>query len=308
MAESYFSDREFGAKPRDSETITPAIWGGIIFLVDERLQDGSFGKKFPEGCYDDKKDVIGANPESFYQLLQVEVPGIELPLNRESVPPIQTVMDLIEFCYKYVAKPIEAGYHNFFGHYHLRFEAEEGRIEFRQAINLIFARNGIALELSEVGEIVRLLPTEFQVKLDNSIWMTGDNVLDDLLDTARKKILHPSVIVRKEGVEKLWDAWERLKTIEASDKKRSVEQLLTQASDALDGFKEVLDEEAKALTNIGNMFMIRHTETDKKPIENREQIDYLFLRLFSLIHFLLRRTGRLSERKSSNDSLEEIPF
>jgi len=44
---------------------------------------------------------------------------------------------------------------------------------------------------------------------------TGDGELDRLLETAREKFFNKSLDVRKEGLEKLWDAWERLKTVEA---------------------------------------------------------------------------------------------
>ena len=36
--------------------------------------------------------------------------------------------------------------------------------------------------------------------------------------------------VSKEALEKLWDAWERLKTLEAGDKKSSIKTLLDKAA------------------------------------------------------------------------------
>ena len=40
--------------------------------------------------------------------------------------------------------------------------------------------------------------------------------------------------------------------------------------------------------DIGNAFLIRHTETNETPIESEESIDYLFHRLFAMVQFLLR--------------------
>ena len=52
-------------------------------------------------------------------------------------------------------------------------------------------------------------------------------------------------------------------------------------------FREKLNLEAKALTDIGNDFQIRHSEVGKTPIESSAQIDYLFHRLFALIYLLI---------------------
>ncbi len=124
------------------------------------------------------------------------------------------------------------------------------------------------------------------------MFITGDKILDEILEDARKKILNPSVQVREESLEKLWDAWERIKTLEqSSDKKQSVKALLDKASFE-PKFRQVLEDEAKKITDIGNNFKIRHTEVDQTPLQKSEHIDYLFHRLFALIRMLLKLSGR----------------
>ena len=49
-----------------------------------------------------------------------------------------------------------------------------------------------------------------------------------------------------------------------------------------------MEGEARELTNIGNTFMIRHSETEKVPIKESEHVDYLFHRMFALILMILR--------------------
>jgi hypothetical protein len=67
--------------------------------------------------------------------------------------------------------------------------------------------------------------------------------------------------VRRESLEKLWDAWERLKTLEpGKDKKASTTALLDKVSSE-PMFRAYLEHEATRLTEIGNTFMIRHTES-----------------------------------------------
>lgn len=128
--------------------------------------------------------------------------------------------------------------------------------------------------------------------MESTAFQSEDGELNRLLELSREKFRDPDVNIRREAVEKLWDAFERLKTLEpGSDKKVQVEALLTKAIPQLE-FRERVNKEAIELTNVGNDFAIRHTETNKIIISDSEYLDYLFHRLFALIQLLLRRTNR----------------
>jgi chemotaxis regulatin CheY-phosphate phosphatase CheZ len=139
---------------------------------------------------------------------------------------------------------------------------------------------------------VRIAPAVLHETLSAAIFRTGDDPLDELLEVSRQKFLDRSLDIRRESVEKLWDAWERLKTVEpGNDKKAQTTALLNKAATE-PRFRERLETEAKELTDIGNRFMIRHTETDKIQIIDSAHIDYLFQRMFSLMRLLLKASGR----------------
>jgi hypothetical protein len=123
------------------------------------------------------------------------------------------LFDLVEFLYEHAGLPKAYGYHSFFGHDHLSYDQEAGRAKFEEDINRFFERNGLAFELQN-GEVTRIAPTGLQEALASAVFRTGDADLDRLIETAREKFLNRSLDVRKEGLEKLWDAWERLKTLE----------------------------------------------------------------------------------------------
>jgi hypothetical protein len=108
------------------------------------------------------------------------------------------------------------------------------------------------------------------------------------LERARTKFLSHDPEVRRESLEKLWDAWERLKTLNNPNKKLGVAVLLDQAAPE-PAFRSTLDNEAKELTRIGNEYQIRHSETNKIVINNDADVDYLFHRLFSLMFLLMRK-------------------
>lgn len=103
--------------------------------------------------------------------------------------------------------------------------------------------------------------------------------------------MNRELAIRREALEKLWDAWERLKSLsDPNDKKRSTKILLDRGS-AEPNLRDRIESEAKQLTEIGNAFLIRHAEVTKTPITESIHVDYLFHRLFSLIRMLIQANG-----------------
>jgi hypothetical protein len=94
-------------------------------------------------------------------------------------------------------------------------------------------------------------------------------------------------------LEKLWDAFERLKTIAVgADKKAQITALIEAAYTEADT-RARLDKEFTELTAIGNAYNIRHFETNKLPIPDDAFVDWLFPRCYSAIHAILDKTGRV---------------
>ncbi|MEA2097630.1 MAG: hypothetical protein U9P70_00940 [Patescibacteria group bacterium] len=290
----YFSDKEGKSKAQTVDSITTAAWGGIVALIQSLISTGAFGKQYPEMC-PDGDGITGTDEQSFILALKAEVPNIEWPLKTEEgdhwerapwAPETMVALDLIQFCYYAVANPIQGGYHSFFCHYHLSFDEESGKDSFRDKINTIFRRNGIAFCLENDGAIKRIIPKEFK-KIVSTHIRTGDSVLDSMIDDAQKKFLNPDTKIRKEAIERLWDCWERTKTLEnPTNKKKSISALLDKTSTDSDT-RSMLEDEARKLTDIGNTFHIRHSEVTQIVISDNSIIDYLFYRLFAFIQMLL---------------------
>jgi hypothetical protein len=287
MPEAYFSDRERGARPRTKLELPSAAWGGIVALVDTAITSGAFGAEFPDEC-SDGRGTIGTNSRAMGLAVRADIPELEWPLDDNECPPTLVVLDLVEFCVRHIAKPQPYEHHGYLGHDHLAFDREAGESEFRERINRIFARNQIAYELAENGHIIRLAAPVLDEVLTSETFDTGNEKLDDLLELARAKFLDPDPAVRREALEKLWDAFERVKTLEpGKDKKASVQALLEKASNE-HTLRQLLRDECKSLTKAGNTFHIRHSETTQIELETEDHVDYLFHRLFALIWLLLR--------------------
>lgn len=191
----YFSDREKGPVPRVKEEISEAVWGGIISIITSRIADSSFGYRYPEIC-PDGYGPCGCDENTFGLALQAEIPNITWPLKSYQLPSTLDILDLIEFCFRSIGSPIQGNFHSFFGHYHLTFDHEKGQYEFRNDVNRIFARNGIAFDLNKNGFIERLIPEVTKGLIKHAPFKTGDAQLDNLLETSLRKFLDPDLTVR----------------------------------------------------------------------------------------------------------------
>lgn len=289
MSHNYFSERELGPRAQEDLDFSGAAWGGVIALINSLIARGALGIDYPDEC-PDGKGPIGTDWEMFRLARNAEVPDLDLKggMDAEHVPPPIVVMDLLEFCFLHVAKPAKVGYHPFFDHHHLSFDRDKGRAEFVAAVNRILKRNGLAYQMSDSGLAERLAPTVLRESLVAAVFDTGDDQLDAMLETARRKFLSPDARERSESLEKLWDAWERLKTVgPGQDKKESITNLLDAAA-THSPLRESLESESKELTSLGNALQIRHSEKEQVPVTRDEHVDYLFHRLFALIRLLLK--------------------
>jgi hypothetical protein len=292
MSDQYFSDREQGPRPRTEETISQIAWGGIAATVEALVADGSFGESFPDVCSDGGA-IVGTDWRKWYNVMRAEAADIAWPFSANEVPATLKVLDIVEFCHRHVSKPTPGSYHSFFRHQHLSFDRAAGQSEFRERINRLFARNGLAYELGDDGKVVRLAPVVLRESLQAAVFQTGDGTLDAILQSARAKFLNPNPQVRREALEKLWDAWERLKTVDSGKDKSAQATAVLDKAASEPNFRALLEREARELTKVGNDFLIRHSETNKIAIQSDSHVDYLFHRLFSLIWMLVKlRSGK----------------
>lgn len=295
----YFSEVEGKARSRSLDEIGDVVWGGIATMIQKLMEDGSFGSSFPSQC-PDGAGVEGTDASKFFRTLRAEVPDIsdelevgrgnQYVLNGDSPPDTTVALDLIQFCFEHVAKPLERDYHSFFKHHHLGFDQESGRTDFRQRVNRMFSRNGIVFDLEADGSIRRRIPQEMKDVYEGS-FLTPDASFNKLMQEAMDSFRAPERSERERGVEKLWDAWERLKSLQSGDKKASTAELLDRAARGNTQLRKVIEDEALALTRIGNDFRIRHHEVGKVALAEGAHLEYVFYRMLSLISLLVPRAG-----------------
>ena len=299
---NYFSDRELGPRARTEQTIGPVAWAGIAVVVESLASSGAFGASFPQECPDGHA-ICGNDTDMLKSAIEAEVEGLSWPLQRDEVDeddfrrtrkpwahPTLVALDLIEFVWRSVARPVPGKLHDYYRHHHLSFDSAEGRSAFVTDVNRILGRNGLAYEITESGEVRRILPAIIGDLLARTYFRTGDQLLDVMLEETRRKFTAPDPLIRREALERLFDSWERIKTLADDNKAKSAKLVLDRVSSEA-AFRQLLEKEALELREIGNSYLLRHHERSQTPVIDTDHVDYLFHRLFSLVDLVIRKNA-----------------
>lgn len=132
-------------------------------------------------------------------------------------------------------------------------------------------------------DISRALGMNFNIellfKLDPK---TDDADLNNLINEAKNRYIEGDNQI---AIEKIWDAFERVKTQLDNNKKTSSTFLINTISDQFD--KDFIEFQFKQLTKIGNDYTIRHHEKNKKNL-TPNHLQYLFFTMVSLVDLCLK--------------------
>mgnify|MGYP000566952115 FL=1 len=131
-----------------------------------------------------------------------------------------------------------------------------------------------------------------EVALSEQASLSYDLVDFQIDDNEFNKLVEQAFQYYKEAridtaTEKIWDAFERIKTFyKQYDKKGSITKLIDIVSKNNAEYREMVEEEFTSLTKLGNDFRIRHHETNKKDICCKEHYDYLFHRCIAVLRLV----------------------
>lgn len=130
----------------------------------------------------------------------------------------------------------------------------------------------------------KMMPMQNQIKAE----IPKEPTLRDLVLEAERYFKKQDLESKQRALEKIWDAFERMKTHYSPDKKKSTNQIINMISNGDAELYNKLDAEFLELGNIGNNYQIRHFETNKKPINDVRIKEYLYTRCLALINMILR--------------------
>ena len=286
----YFSERERGRARRVATRIDSSTAASLVAIVNHELLNPAAGSDLPKYC--DECDVsFSANQRLLSYRASRDIRGVawDSKANSVKITNSMAILDLLEMCYEMVVVP---AYDEDCDPARPNCGRWVRRKMYRDLVNRILERDLLAYELNEDGQIARVGAPILSDAILDVTFQTGDGELDEMLEMARDKFVSRNPATRREGLEKLWDAWERLKSIETQGGKgKPVDWLLDQATTG--DFRPNLEAERSALDRIGNEFQIRHFGQKQKCLDEDHLVDYLFHRMFSMIYLLLDATGRL---------------
>ena len=114
--------------------------------------------------------------------------------------------------------------------------------------------------------------------------VTDDVRLQELIMEAKKRFLDGD---EKVALDTIWDAFERMKTYYSKEDKKNKKDSVEKIIEACKFDANILHDEFKTLTTIGNTYQIRHYEKNTPQIQDTSTCVYLFYRMLSLINFCI---------------------
>lgn len=296
----YYTERHGMRKPVSrTYTITPQMYSLLLKCCEKYFNNIAW--KYPEQC-PDGHGCCGMDKEQFDSNLKYEIPALYRNWQGQIVAPTQdnlpweedssdeydqySLLDYIEF-FAQNCRDVELGsYHSYFGHHHLTCRNSDVVFEqFRDEINDIFQKTGLQYKLTDDKTIERIIEdTPLSPEIEQEISKVKENGTRELLTEAIALFRQPYPQSARDAVEKIWDAFERLKTYYTTlDKKVSITRIINDMAGGNSNNIDLFDTEFEALTTIGNNYRIRHHETNKIDITDPKHYDYFFNRCLSLI-------------------------
>jgi hypothetical protein len=121
---AFYTDRIDQVAPRTSEEISRPAWRGIVVLIQQRLDDGSLARAFPEYCCSDdrgRNTITGTDRKNFLNALEANVPQLtesaaepddgwggpftRTPLDPDNTPDTAIALDVIDFVALHIEQP-----------------------------------------------------------------------------------------------------------------------------------------------------------------------------------------------------------
>ena len=149
---------------------------------------------------------------------------------------------------------------------------------FENEVNNIISETGYKL----VDKKMMVLQTQIFAEIPH------EQTLRELVIEAESNYKKQDIDSIQRALEKIWDAFERIKTYYSSDKKKSLDKIITIISNDDAKLHDKLNTEFKELTEIGNKYQIRHFETNKIPITDIRVKEYWYTRCIALINLVIK--------------------
>ena len=297
----YFSQR---AKLQDRSSLAPIplmFWKAWLGYVSELGVQDYLCEKFGDTCPDGHS--VGVSNESIKNRFIRELGHDEWPIGEMVLSKnVSRGLDLIEFFFRFVSKPVESWFHQYCGCSHpSKYDTKAGRLAYTIEVNRLFQNFSIPLRLEKglvratTSQILERGVLDFELE-------TNDNHLRDLINSAIKAFRDGTPSRKRDALRFTVDAFERLKTYRCKEnKKKGINELLHEISENVE-IRDIFNEDMNSLTAIANGFCIRHHEHSQKEISDDDFVEFLFFLYFNFIRFIMKKFKMIEESKTIGGS------
>ncbi len=271
MSHKYYSQRT-GKNPNLDGLPLVDILGLFSRVFNQLQNDGYFSEAFGFWCVD-AEHIDGNVKDIELEML--------LTIRKKNLWPIHVYsenyseddfLDVIEFLYQYVSKPIDGTMHSYnqCGMHWETFNKKEGQKVFREKINTVLSHYKNKFELSQNGEVLYKPDEGFEQIFNADVPSKDMNIVGRINAATINFRRHGSSLDdRRQAVRDLADVLEYLKP--------KVQALLT-------------NKDESDLFNIANNFGIRHhNDKQKTSYDAAIWLSWMFYFYLSTIHVVLRK-------------------
>lgn len=282
-----------------TSTITIEMYSILLGCCEKHYKYLTHIFQLKNHCDFVNEDYIEFHKSQFENRMKIKIPTLfRDEFNRITVPhdydeyDQYALIDFIEYIGNNI-KDISEGWNNaqYRNYWYIEcLQTSNIFDDFQNQINEIFDEAGLLFTLTEKKIVERTVENSVLTpEIENAVQNISEFGTKELLQEAILLFRQPNPTARKDSVEKIWDAFERLKTYYTSlDKRSSAAKVVNDMSGQQPDFMSLFNEEFKTLTQIGNSFRIRHHETDKIDITDSNHFDYFFNRCLSLIALAIK--------------------
>lgn len=271
MSHKYYSQRS-GTNPNmDGLQLSDIV--DLFSRVYEQLRiEGYFDEAFGYWCVDQDHVEGKVKDIELEMLLTVRKKNLWPIVDKCNGYSEDDLLDVIEFLFQYVSKPIDGTMHSYNGcgmHWEI-FSKKEGQVVFREKMNAVLNHYKNRFELSDNGQVLRKPDDGFENIFRADIPSSDTNIVGRINAATINFRRHGSSLDdRRQAVRDLADVLEYLKP--------KMQELLT-------------NKDEKDLFNIANNFGIRHhNDKQKTSYDAALWLSWMFYFYLSTIHVVLRK-------------------
>ena len=289
MFNNYFSEREGIREPIENTYQINEDACMYIYNICSKYFKNM--ERFGEKC-NDYKCKCGIDYKELTKTLRIEIPDIKIDNDGKlcnKINNVYSILDFIEFVFKNIIDIKKENIHEFFHHIdYIYTDTCKVRDDFIEDINDGFKYAGLLYKINTNGIIERVINNNVVIEdVTKKLINIKKKDLKDLIEKAIQYYRSRNEDDWKTATEKIWDAFENMKTYYSADKKESLKIIFDNIAQNEESFRQLINDEFIELTRIGNTYQIRHFETGKIEIKDLKHYDYFFNRCLSIIDLTL---------------------